>query len=108
MVPKDGRQIRRAARYIGHTLRSRAPQSSCARPSADSVAVPLGEVRDREHVGNAASAADFFGGPGATGGLEYDRPRRVGDQKAVVIGEAAILVTAAASLPVRLNQTDNQ
>ena len=68
----------------------------------------VGKTGDRQPVGDTANAADLFGGPMSTGRLQDDGLFRVGDEKTVVISKPAVLVPAAAPLPVSFQQTHNR
>ena len=69
---------------------------------------PLGESGDREPVGDRPpSARHLLGGPVRPGGLQHDRPRRIGDEETVVIRESRLLVTARPALAVAFEQLDD-
>ncbi len=66
---------------------------------------PVCELGDGEAVADRSGAGrHVLDCPLASGGLEHERLARVGHDVAVVVGEVAVLVTAAATLAVALQQ----
>src|SRR5579863_9562158 len=67
----------------------------------------FGETGDCQRVRDTAASTDFFRRPMTARRLEDDGTRRIGDQEAVVVSKAAVLVSAATALSMRLDQIDH-
>src|SRR5271156_1003070 len=108
VIAKNRCKLRGPRGLMGQAFGSRTPQPTGARPSLHAIAVPLGKAGNGEHIGDAPRAADVLRRPGTARRLQHDGPSRISDQKTVVVSEAPIFVSAAASLSVGFEQSDNR
>ena len=86
-------------------LRQRLPDATGRHGCLHALAVPLGELRDRKPVGDAAyPGGHALGCAKRSSRLEHPRLHRIGNDEAVVVGEGAPLVPASSALAVALDQ----
>ena len=105
VVAQQGGEVGRAAGAPRERLGARPALGGARCAGAQRVAVAAREGLESETVGDAPSAlADALHRGAVPGGLDHEGAGGVRREEAVVVGEAALLVAAAAPLAVLLEQ----